>query len=266
MKKIILMWIAVIALSSIAIYTVNNYKDSNYLSLVTDTPVISPASDTITPENKNEPTKTQPSITKEQKVKESPTLVPENTSTPIPKDTTSITPSENNSSPTNTSTSAPSATPTNTPSPTSTPANTPSPTVNPETLAPDFTLFDIDGNEVSISDFRGKKVFLNFWATWCPPCKEEMPDMQLFHKQEEENDIVVIAVNIGESKSKVKDFIDSKGYEFITLLDSEKEIAKLYNVNAIPTTFFIGRQGEIIKSKRGGMELEDMEYYMDMID
>ena len=287
MKKIILMWTAVIALSIVAIYIVSNYKNSSDLSFVTDTPVISPTSETNTPENTSEPTKNQPSMTKEQEVKESPTLVPKNT--PIPKDTT-IKPTENHTPPptntpssttlqnTPTPTSAPantpSPTPQNTPTPTNTPTNTPSPTptntptptIDPKLLAPDFTLYDIDGNEVSLSDFRGKKVFLNFWATWCPPCKEEMPDMQLFHKQEEENDIVVIAVNIGESKSKVKDFIDSKGYEFLTLLDSKKEIAKLYNVNAIPTTFFINSQGVKIKSKIGGMELEDMEYYMDMID
>ena len=86
--------------------------------------------------------------------------------------------------------------------------------------AKDFKLKDLNGNEISLSQFKGKKVFLNFWATWCPPCKAEMPDIEKVYNETKDSDLVILAVNINEKKDTVKSFIEKSKYHFTVLLDS----------------------------------------------
>ena len=120
-----------------------------------------------------------------------------------------------------------------------------------------FTLQDLKGNEVSISDFQGKKVFINFWATWCPNCKVEMPHMQTIWKELGE-EVVVVAVDIGESKDTVNKYIDKEGYTFKVLLDEENEIAGKFGVTAVPTSILLDENGNLIYGVRGAMTYESM--------
>lgn len=111
--------------------------------------------------------------------------------------------------------------------------------------APDFTLQNLDGESISLSDFKGKPVLLNFWATWCGPCRAEMPFLQEIYEEWSERELMLLAVNIGESSAKVKDFMEKLNLSFPVLLDSRSAIAKMYNITAIPTTYFIDKDGVI---------------------
>ena len=114
-------------------------------------------------------------------------------------------------------------------------------------LAPDFQLQNLDGQAVSLNDLRGKPVMVNFWATWCGPCRDEMPLIQEIFEDKEWSDkgLVILAVDIGESLSTVKEFVESYGLSFQVLLDSEQGVAKNYNIRGIPATFFIDKDGII---------------------
>ncbi|MBU2608008.1 MAG: TlpA family protein disulfide reductase [Chloroflexi bacterium] len=133
------------------------------------------------------------------------------------------------------------------------PASTPDETSAPEigNLAPDFQLQTLDGQTFSLSGVRGKPVLLNFWATWCGPCRFEMPFLQEIYDEYSNKGLVVIAVDIGESKSDVENFMQREGLTLPALLDSQTEVAKLYRVAAIPTTFFIDKDG-IIRGRQIG--------------
>jgi peroxiredoxin len=113
--------------------------------------------------------------------------------------------------------------------------------------APDFTLQTLEGETVKLSDYRGKKVFLNYWATWCPPCREEMPEMQRFHEAYKD-EVVILAVNgTGSEKSRedVRKFVEERDFTFPILMDKELEINQMYQIISIPTTYFIGTDGVI---------------------
>ncbi len=115
-------------------------------------------------------------------------------------------------------------------------------------LAPDFQLYNLDGNRVSLSDFRGKPVLINFWATWCPPCRAEMPYIQEIYEEWTNKGLLVLAINIGERSSKVEEFMRSNSLSFAVLLDTKQDVAQRYNITGIPTTFFIDKDG-IIQDK-----------------
>ena len=129
------------------------------------------------------------------------------------------------------------------------------PSQNPqlENLAPDFQLPDLDGQTVSLSDFRGRPVLLNFWASWCGPCRLEMPFIQEIFEDREWADkgLAILAINIGESHDTVKDFMEGHGLSFPVLLDATKDVALEYNIRGIPATFFIDKNGIIQDMKIG---------------
>ena len=138
----------------------------------------------------------------------------------------------------------------------------------PETSnkAPDFELPDLDGKPVSLSDFRGKPVFLNFWATWCPPCRAEMPYIQEIYKEWSGKELVVLAINIGENPSKVGEFMESFSLSFLVLLDEDSKVSNEYNVPPIPTTFFIDKNGIIQVTKIGSFQSKaEIEKYLSQI-
>jgi len=122
--------------------------------------------------------------------------------------------------------------------------------------AADFTLEDLEGNKVSLSDYKGKKVFLNFWATWCEPCKQEMPEMEKIHETYE--DVVVLAINLDTEKD-IQGFMDEHGLTFQALLDVDEEVNDQYEVVSIPTSFFIDEEGIIRKKIVGVLDYEKME-------
>jgi len=120
-------------------------------------------------------------------------------------------------------------------------------------LAPDFQLNNLDGQLVSLSDFRGRPVLVTFWTTWCPPCRSEMPFIQdtFTDKKWLDEGLVVLAIDIGESPSIVREFVKDYGLTFPMLLDIERDVSLEYHVRAIPTTFFIDREGMIRDIKIG---------------
>jgi len=118
--------------------------------------------------------------------------------------------------------------------------------------APDFTLPDLDGNQVSLSQFRGRPVVVNFWATWCPPCEAEIPHLIEAYEQEQ-GQVVFLAVSIGEPSSTVRRFAQEHGMPFIILLDRNERVAGDYQVRGIPATFFVTREGTIAMRYVGQM-------------
>lgn len=117
--------------------------------------------------------------------------------------------------------------------------------------APDFQLPNLEGQSISLSDFRGKPVLVNFWAVRCPPCRFEMPFIQAIFEESSDTELVVLAVDIGEAPSTVKDFIQSGNFSFPVLLDTSQDVALEYNIRAIPTTFLIDKDGIIQVIKVG---------------
>jgi len=111
--------------------------------------------------------------------------------------------------------------------------------------APDFQLQSLDGQTVSLSGLRGRPVMLNFWATTCPPCRQEMPFFQEVFEDEEWRDqgLVILAVNLAEPASRVREFMEDNGLSFPVLLDTELDVGKMYNASRIPVTYFIDKDG-----------------------
>jgi peroxiredoxin len=121
-------------------------------------------------------------------------------------------------------------------------------------LAPEISLVDLDGNEIDLSKLRGRPVVLNFWATWCPPCRAEMPAMQRAYEDYKGNGVIILAVNSMDQDSlpAVKQFVDEYGLTFPVLLDNPGIAARDYQVTSLPTTYFIGRNGTIREVVIGG--------------
>jgi len=119
-------------------------------------------------------------------------------------------------------------------------------------LAPDFTIPDaLTNQEISLSDFRGQAVLLNFWSTWCSACRAEKPLLIDAYFDFAGTELVVLGVNIGESAQLVRDYINQQGIPYPVLLDTEQEVARLYQVRGIPTTFLIDGQGVIQEVRIG---------------
>ena len=112
--------------------------------------------------------------------------------------------------------------------------------------APDFELVDLEGTRVSLATYRGKLVFLNFWATWCPPCRAEMPSMQELYDNLGGESFEVVAVDLQESNKTVQGFIDEFGFTFSILLDETGRTAAQYGARSIPTTYLIDAEGRAI--------------------
>ena len=124
--------------------------------------------------------------------------------------------------------------------------------------APDFELALLNGEKAKLSDFRGQKIMLNFWATWCPPCRAEMPDMQEVF---EENEIMILAVNLTETEpgiNNVESFVEDFGLTFPIMLDEDIEVANLYQIQPIPTSFMIDSEGRIQSIAMGPMNKDMM--------
>jgi len=110
----------------------------------------------------------------------------------------------------------------------------------------DFTLPLLDGTKITLSQFKGKVVFLNFWATWCGPCRSEMPSMEAVYQKLNNKGFEILAVNLGESKDKVSGFMNEYKLHFPAVLDERQITGSQYNIRAIPTTYIIDRRGLII--------------------
>lgn len=118
--------------------------------------------------------------------------------------------------------------------------------------APDFTLSDLSGKEAQLSDLRGRPILVTFWATWCPPCKKEMPEIQAAYDQHKDRGFVVLAVNFGENLEAAKVFVNQMDLRFPVLLDRKVNVASRYGVWSLPVSFFIDRNGIIQERVFGG--------------
>ncbi len=126
--------------------------------------------------------------------------------------------------------------------------------------APDFSLPDLQGRKIGLRQFRGKIVFLNFWATWCGPCKEEMPFLEILHKQFKGKDFVLLTISVDyEGARPVQEFIRKQGYTFPVLLDPKSEVLDLFEVKGIPTTFLIDKKGKMIGRAIGSRDWKCQE-------
>ena len=138
-------------------------------------------------------------------------------------------------------------------------------------LPPDFELTTLDGESLKLSELKGKKVVLNFWATWCPPCKAEMPHMQNYYRSSaEEDNVEIVAVNLTDSENRgvkvVQEFIDSYGLTFKIPLDEKGVVGEAYQVFQIPTTYMLNTDGTISQIVKGPMDESTLKTLIDDLD
>ncbi|SHN75586.1 TlpA family protein disulfide reductase [Desulfitobacterium chlororespirans] len=131
-----------------------------------------------------------------------------------------------------------------------------------KTEAPNFTVYGTDGTEHRLSDFRGKPVVLNFWASWCPPCREEMPHFNEVYAQYKD-DVTFLMVDLVDGQRETEEsgqaFVDQEGYDFPIYLDKNHQAASVYGVSTIPTTLFIDGEGYIETGYRGPLKKSTLE-------
>jgi peroxiredoxin len=128
-------------------------------------------------------------------------------------------------------------------------------------IAPDFSLEDMHGNKVTLSDFQGRPVLINFWASWCPPCRSEMPELQRVYAAQEADGLVILAVNTvyQDELDDVNDFVAEQKLTFPILLDSEGAVAVAYRASTLPTSVFVDRAGKIHLVQIGPMTQQFVE-------
>jgi peroxiredoxin len=112
--------------------------------------------------------------------------------------------------------------------------------------APDFSLKNLEGEAVNLENLKGKIVFLNFWATWCPACRDEMPSMEKLYTKFKDKDFIMLAVNLREKPKTVRSFKEEYRLNFPILLDTDGSVSYRYGVRSIPATFLIDREGHLI--------------------
>lgn len=141
----------------------------------------------------------------------------------------------------------------------------PEQTAEPEPVAaPDFTVLDMDGNEVKFSDYLGKPIVLNFWAHWCGPCQSEMPEFNAAWEALE-GEVTFLMVHVGAAVEDGKQKVAEGGYTFPVVFDTESQAASIYGITAFPTTFFIDKDGYLQGWYMGAMDAELLQIGLDRI-
>lgn len=128
--------------------------------------------------------------------------------------------------------------------------------------APDFELHTLDGDVVKLSDYEGKRVMVNFWATWCPPCIKETPDMVAYYNAHQKEGIEILSVNLTSTEAgsaPVKAFLTKHDVPFTTVLDAMDDVSKVYQIAAVPTSYFINEDGSIHKKIEGGVNFAQLQ-------
>lgn len=130
-----------------------------------------------------------------------------------------------------------------------------------ENQAPNFQVTDLNGDITNLSDYRGKKVLLNFWASWCPPCKAEMPHMEELYKEHVDEGVVILALNMTNTENSLDDvrkFVENQNLTFPILLDQEGEVSAKYEILAYPTSYFIDSTGVIRNKVTGALDKDNL--------
>jgi peroxiredoxin len=131
--------------------------------------------------------------------------------------------------------------------------------------APDFTLKDIAGNSISLSSYKGKTILLNFWASWCPPCRAEMPSMNKLNDLLKKRGLVILAVSTDKSVFDVKNYLKENPVNFTVLIDYNLNVSRnLYKVFMMPTTFLIDKRGIIVRKYFGEQDWADPDMIMEI--
>jgi peroxiredoxin len=130
-------------------------------------------------------------------------------------------------------------------------ASAASPALAPATAAPDFTLHAMTGPNLQLKDQRGRVVMVNFWATWCGPCREEMPQLNRLYEKYRASGFVLLGVNVDDDSSKAAEVAKKLGVTFPVLLDTDKKVSKLYDLSTMPSTVIIDRDGKVRYVHRG---------------
>ena len=127
-------------------------------------------------------------------------------------------------------------------------------------IIPDFSVTDLNGKSKNIKEFRGKTVMLNFWATWCPPCRAEMPSMEKLWNKSKNKNFVIIAVSVDQSPtSKVAEFIKTNKYTFPVFHDANGKLAEMFLIRSIPTTYIVDKSGVILSKTMGAEDWSKLE-------
>ncbi len=132
-------------------------------------------------------------------------------------------------------------------------------------VAPDFTLKDLNGRTITLSELRGHPVLINFWATWCPPCREEMPVLQTMWTRYRDQGFVLLAIDVQEPPNVVESFVRRQGLDFYILLDTRGDVSTRYRIRGFPTSFFVDREGVIRAYHPGSMDESTAERYIKRI-
>lgn len=135
-------------------------------------------------------------------------------------------------------------------------------------LAPDFTVYDKNGNEVHLSDYIGKPIVLNFWASWCGPCQLEMPDFhEKYQELGEEVHFLMINMTDGsrETVESASEFVSEQGYTFPVFYDTESDAAMTYGTYSLPTTYFIDAEGYAVAQATGAIDAKTLQKGIDMV-
>ncbi|MCL4535788.1 MAG: TlpA family protein disulfide reductase [Bacteroidetes bacterium] len=134
------------------------------------------------------------------------------------------------------------------------------PAPRPGHPAPDFTLQDMDGKNVKLSDLKGKPVLINFWTTWCPPCRAEMPDIETVYQRHKAEGLVVLGVDVQEDKDAVSKYVQRGGFSWTFLLDTSGEVFfNRYRGAAFPSSFFVDKEGVVQDVSIGALNEKGLE-------
>lgn len=131
--------------------------------------------------------------------------------------------------------------------------------------APDFELKTTDGKVIKLSDYKGKPVMLNFFATWCPPCRAEMPALQEVYAEYESKGFVIIAVNLNESNLAVNSFRDKYKLTFPIVIDTDDRVSRTYEIVPLPTSYFINKDGVVVGKWTGEISKDKLTSYAKML-
>lgn len=127
------------------------------------------------------------------------------------------------------------------------------------TPAPDFTVPRLGGGTITLADYRGQVVLVNFWATWCPPCRAEMPELEAVYRQHRDAGFVILGVDQAEDEATVRDFVAERGFSWTFALDRDGAVSRDYGALGLPTSVLIDREGRIVYRWSGALTRPDLE-------